>query len=176
MLNVMTAPAVVQPMPAVQPVVQNQGESNNLSALVNRLAIERVELSQTRMHQVMSQVSDAHSKRQVAVDLLGQIQQHTDGAGKLDVAKLDRSVVQRAQEVFGQRIGSLSGKLDAAQTQALRNQVEALDRQYGNLEVTDQMKLQQLVQNLQREVQLFTNLMERLHRIAETALNGIGGR
>jgi hypothetical protein len=172
--------APVDPMvmqaPIEPPRAEVQGPSEGLVSLVERLGVERTQLSEARMHQVMNQVAQAHAKREVAIQFLDQITQCTDGSGRLDVSKMNATTLQRAIDLFGDRLGEIEGVMSPQATAALRSTAESVERQLGNLEVTDQMKLQQMVQHLQREVQFFLSLSERLYRIMERAIEGIRGR
>lgn len=179
----MSAVALMAPMdpmvmqaPIEPPRVEAQERSEGLVSMVERLGVERVQLSEARMHQVMNQVAQAHAKREVAIQFLDQITQCTDASGRLDVSRMDAAIVEKARNLFGDRLGEMNGVMSAQSTSALRGAAESVERQFGNLEVTDQMKLQQMVQHLQREVQFFLSLSERLYRVMERAIEGIRGR
>jgi hypothetical protein len=160
--------------PTEAPARAEQAGQEGLVHLVNRLAIERIHTSETRVHQLMDRVSNLTEKRQVAVELLEQITKCTDGAGKLDVGAMDAQVLTRARAIFGEQIGQVDGKLTAEKTTEFRSQVESLERETGNLEAVDQMKLQSAIQAMQRDATFFSEFMRRIHEIIMTILQNIG--
>jgi hypothetical protein len=161
-----------QPIQAAQPTQASPQEG--LVHLVNRLAIERIHTSEARVHQLMDRVSDLTEKRQVAVQLLEQVTRCTDGTGRLDVSKMDAQVVSRARAIFGDRLEQVSGVLSSERTTEFRSQVEGLERETGNLEAVDQMKLQSAIQAMQRDATFFSEFMRRIHEIIMTIVQNIG--